>query len=143
MMAEEIENTQGTTENIAGREETGGPEENAEEEIKDENIGGAGNLLSPEGVVMLSVAVTIDLISLIPVVNIVSDIIGMIIIGSWMFFRSGTAPGRPQRPGKPKIPAKGGGKILRRFITVGIIEAIPIVSILPWWTITVYNELKG
>ena len=115
------------------------------EEIQES--GGAMNLLSPEGLVMMSVAVVIDLIGLIIVcVGLddfgITDIIGMIFIGSWMFFRSGAMPERKT----PSKKSKGAGKtaernVLKRFGLTGLAELIPYLGALPWWTIMVYKEL--
>ncbi|KKP93811.1 MAG: hypothetical protein UR98_C0002G0050 [Parcubacteria group bacterium GW2011_GWA1_36_12] len=124
-------------------EESQEPQET--EEIQES--GGAMNLLSPEGLVMMSVAVVIDLIGLIIVcVGLddfgITDIIGMIFIGSWMFFRSGAMPERKT----PSKKSKGAGKtaernVLKRFGLTGLAELIPYLGALPWWTIMVYKEL--
>lgn len=108
-----------------------------------------GALFSPEGFLMLGLAAFIDLaglIDLIPVIgNILSygvDIFGIIFIGGWMFFRSQTvqATGRAAaRVGKIGKWAKR-LKWLRPLLIIG--EFIPIVGILPLWTLVVYFELK-
>src|SRR3989344_1272346 len=127
-MPEETEQNEESPEELP-EEETGetAVDENEETAEEDQGAGGIGNLLSPEGFVMMSVATTIDLI--------------MIIIGSWMFFKSGTMPEKPQRPGKPKVPTKGGGKILKRFALTGVAELVPYLGVIPWWTISVYQTL--
>lgn len=75
---------------------------------KDESSG--GNITSPEGVLMLSVAVLFDLIGLIPLVGTISDIFAGIIVGAWMITR------------------KSGRKAIVRFVIALVLEAIPIVS---------------
>jgi len=108
-----------------------------------------GALFSPEGVLMLTLAVFVDLgglVELIPVIgSILSygvDIFGLIFIGGWMFFRSQTiqTTGRAAaRLGKISKWAKR-MKWLRPLLIIG--EFIPIVGILPLWIIAVYFELQ-
>ncbi|MCX6723555.1 MAG: hypothetical protein NT155_00060 [Candidatus Staskawiczbacteria bacterium] len=71
---------------------------------------GAGNLISPEGVLMFSVAALFDTIGLIPVVGDFSDIVAGIVFGFWT------------------LTKEGGGKKLIKFVIALILEAIPIVS---------------
>ncbi|MCX6718284.1 MAG: hypothetical protein NTY81_01625 [Candidatus Staskawiczbacteria bacterium] len=101
--------------------------EQKEEEQKKEGDGNSGNLASPEGILMLCVAGIIDAISLIPVINIISDILGIIIIGGWLLI---TRPGEAVK------------KAVKRFLIACGIELIPIVSIAPSWTWFVYKTLK-
>ncbi len=86
-----------------------------------------GNITSPEGVLMLCVAGIIDVISLIPVINIISDVLGIIIIGGWLII---TRPGQALK------------KAAKRFLIACGIELIPILSIAPTWTWFVYKALK-
>jgi len=86
-----------------------------------------GNLTSPEGVLMLIIAGIIDAISIIPVINVASDVLGIIIIGGWLVItRSGEAL----------------KKAIKRFLIACGIELIPVVSIAPSWTWFVYKTLK-
>jgi len=101
-------------------------EKEGEEETKTES-GGGGGITSPEGVLMLCVAGIIDVISIVPAVNIASDILGTIIIGGWLVM---TRPGEALK------------KALKRFLIACGIELIPIVSIAPSWTMFVYKTLK-
>jgi len=87
-----------------------------------------GGITSPEGVLMLCVAGIIDIISLIPVINIVSDVLGIVIIGGWMVI---TRPGEALK------------KALKRFLIACGVESIPIVSIAPTWTWFVYKTLEN
>ncbi|MCX6720862.1 MAG: hypothetical protein NTW11_03590 [Candidatus Staskawiczbacteria bacterium] len=104
--------------------------DNEEEITEGEGSGGengnSGNLTSPEGVLMLTIAGIIDVISIIPVINVVSDILGIIIIGGWLLFtRTGEAIKRAT---------------VKLLIACGV-ELIPVVSILPGWTWFVYSTL--
>ncbi len=119
-MAEEEENTN----TLNGKES---PE--TEEEGKLESSG--GNLASPEGILMLSVAVIIDVISFIPFLNFASWVVGVIFIGGWYaFFHT-----------KQTVKAAGGKIWLRILILLGV-EVIPVLSIFPTWTWFVYKTLK-
>jgi len=91
------------------------------------NSDNKGGLTSPEGVLMLSIAGIIDIISLIPVINVISNVLGIIIIGGWMVV---TRPGEALK------------KAVKRFLIACSVELIPIVSIAPTWTWFVYKELK-
>ncbi|MCH8741350.1 hypothetical protein IH779_00330 [Patescibacteria group bacterium] len=108
-----------------------------------------GALFSPEGILMLTLAVLVDLaglIDLIPVIgNILSygvDIFGLIFIGGWMFFRSQTVQVTGRAAGRMGKIAKWAKKMkwLRPLLIIG--EFIPIVGILPLWIIAVYFELQ-
>jgi len=101
--------------------------ETAETEEAKQNTGG-GNLTSPEGILMLCIAGVIDVISLIPVINIVSDVLGIIIIGGWLVI---TRPGEALK------------KATKRFLIACGIELIPVVSMFPSWTWFVYKALKS
>lgn len=69
----------------------------------------AGNLTSPEGVFLILFAAIFDLVGLIPIINIISDIIAAIFFGFWAI-----------------ITGKKG--ILKKFILSFLLEFIPIVS---------------
>jgi hypothetical protein len=68
-----------------------------------------GDVASPEGVIMLSIAVIFDIIGLIPLIGDFSDAIAGILIGAWI------------------VATKRTG-VLKRFVIAFILEAIPIVS---------------
>lgn len=91
--------------------DTGDNKDN-EEEVSGETAGGGGmgNLTSPEGVLMLSVAAVFDGIGLIPVVGDFSDIVAGIVFALWTLTKEG-----------------GAKKLLKYFVAL-ILEAIPIVS---------------
>jgi len=88
---------------------------------------GVGNLASPEAILMLCIAGVIDIIIAIPIINAVSDILGVIIIGGWYVI---TRPGQIIK------------KAVIRFIMVVVFELIPVVSIAPSWTWFVYKTIK-
>lgn len=122
-------------------------ESDKESEESPEKIAGGniGNLFSPEAVIMLPLAIFIDLIGIILVLFalddfFITDILGIIIFGSWMFFRSGATQSRPQRRKITKKPPPGPG---RKLFSVAIKELIPYLGAFPWWTIAVWNELKS
>jgi len=124
-------------------------EESTEQlEMENEN---AGAFFSPAALIMLSLAALADLgelvINLIPVVgqivSILIDIMAVVIIGGWMWFRSGqitTSQKTQQRIAKFAKWAKR-LKWLRPLLI--ILEFIPIVGALPLWILAVYFELKN
>ena len=120
------------------------PEEEAPEEEAKRKL---SVLLSPEGVLMMSVGGILDIFSIIGAILILAFgiglvfakivyVVGLIIVGSWAFFRSGSFP----------AGGKKGGRTLMRFLMrqwpklAG--KAVPAVGdVLPLWTWTVYSEL--
>lgn len=56
----------------------------------------------------------------------ISDAIGMVFIGGWLFIRSG------------KIVSKSG----KNFALATLGEVFPFLGVLPFWTLLVYSELK-
>jgi hypothetical protein len=99
-----------------------------------------GNLTGPEGVLMLCAAGILDgigfalfLLSWLGIDDYgILDVLGMLIIGGWMFLRGGGL--------NKKIIKRG----LRRFTVATIIELIPFIGgIAPSWTILVWKELKS
>ena len=107
-------------------------------------------LTSPEGVVMMSIGIMLDLLCIICVILIIFFgigllfakivyIAGLIIVGSWAFFRSGSLPIK----GK-KETARGLIGFLKRQWPKLAGKAIPAVGdALPLWTWTVYSELTN
>jgi hypothetical protein len=99
-----------------------------------------GNLTGPEGILMLCVAGILDMIGfilfLLSWLGIddygILDVLGMIIIGGWMFIRGG---------GLNKNIIKRG---IKRFILASAVEIVPFLGgIAPSWTILVWKELKS
>lgn len=100
-----------------------------------------GNIGSPEGLLMLSVAATLDFIGFILFCFCwlgiddygILDILGMIIIGGWLFLRKGTGSA-----------LEAGKRGFKRFSIASLIEMIPFFGgISPSWTILVWKELKN
>ena len=102
-----------------------------------------GSIFSPEGVMMLSMAVIIDVIDFCIASLFLMDIIAILTIGAWTYFHSqrvSATRGAVTRLGKAVQGAKK-AKWLRPLLVV--IEFIPIVGMLPCWTLIVYYELKS
>ncbi|MCX6760158.1 MAG: hypothetical protein NTW46_02335 [Candidatus Nealsonbacteria bacterium] len=98
------------------------------------------NFTSPEAIIMLFLSVSLDLIGYVLLFAALddfwlTDIVGVLIIGSWVFTRSGGTGGFK---GKKGIPG------LKNFGIATVIEAVPYVgSLSPSWTVMVYKELKN
>lgn len=123
------------------------PEEETEQETEK-----MGALFSPEGVLMLSLAIILDGLSLFCVFLIllfgtglffakIVYIFGLIFIGGWAFIRSGTLPGK----GKVrKKMVRGLTNFLKRHWKKLAGKLVPAVGdALPLWTWTVYSELRS
>ena len=98
-----------------------------EEPTKKTKTNEGGGMTSPDGILMLILAGVLDLISLIPILNILSNILGVIIIGGWLFVT------RPQTAIK---------KASKRFLIACGVELIPVISVFPTWLWFVYKTLK-
>jgi len=156
------------------KEEEGGeeekepePEEEPEEEESDESeieieksVKTGFNLLSPEGVIMMPLAIMLDLVGIILVCFGLDDfgildIIGIPTIGAWVFFRTGLTPSAPQSTGQKaekvaktaekieKIAIEAGKSNWLRPVLCGIGEIIPYIGALPFWTYLVYKTLTS
>lgn len=131
-----VEEPQEQTKGAATEEEAEAAESDTGPEIKDEGF--AVSFLSP-AIIMLFIAIGIDLIGvLLLVVGLddffITDVIGTIFIGGWMFFRSGSI-------GASKgITSKMGKSKWLKFLP--IFEFVPYVGSLPCWTLAVFHELK-
>jgi len=116
-----------------------GSEVDAEESEEGQAESKGGNFTSPEGILMLSIAAVLDGIGLM--LFIVGtwvaiddygmlDIFGMVVIGGWMFARSG-------------VNATAVKKGIRRFVTSSAIELVPFLGgASPSWVWLVYKTLK-
>lgn len=93
----------------SGANNTGGVENTSDESASTEEESVAGNLTSPEGVFLIIFAVIFDLVGLIPIINIISDIIAAIFFGFWAI-----------------ITGRKG--VLKKFILSFLLEFVPIVS---------------
>jgi len=111
------------------------------------------SLLSPEGFTMLSIALLLDILSIICLILIVAlgvglvlgrvvYISGLIIIGGWQLFRSGNTP--LSRNERKKIATTIAKTFFKKHWKKLAIKAVPIIGdLLPLWTWTVYSELKN
>ena len=96
-----------------GSGEAGNTDESGEEtgeKTGGDESGGFGSLASPEGFLMMTLAIFFDIIGLIPIVGTVSNIFAGIFFITWTF----TKP--------------GGAKKVSKFLLALVLEAIPIVS---------------
>lgn len=120
-------------------------------EMKMEEISKIGAFLSPEAFAMFFVAGMLDIVGLIVFVlslfgigipvSFVLDFIGITIIGSWMFFRTGHVT-ITRKAGK--TIKKTQKKILKRLGLSFLGELIPFFGDIAFcWTLAVYFELKN
>lgn len=105
-----------------------------------------GSLFSPEGILMLSIAVLLDGLGFcclilsffgigIPISGVL-DGIGLLTIGGWMFLRTG-------RIGATRKVTRTFGRLFKRLGLAFIGEAIPFFGDIAFcWTLLVYFELK-
>lgn len=99
--------------------------------------------LTPETLLILPLAIGIDLASIILVCFGLDDFgildfIGIIFIGSWLFFRKG----KPEAlKGKKDFLAKIFTGKYTKFTTPIFGEIIPYLGVLPFWTVSVYFNL--
>lgn len=124
----------------------------SKEEVPEETTRKTSALLSPEGILMMSVGGMLDILSIIGAILILAFgigllfakvvyIVGLIIIGSWAFFRSGTLPGEGKMR---KKMVRGFTSFLKRQWPKLAGKAVPAVGdALPLWTWTVYSELTS
>lgn len=103
---------------------------------------------SPEGVVMLSLAGLLDLIGIILLCFAlddfwVTDVLGLLFIGLWIYFRSQTIKAPHRTAQKLTKAAKTAQRLrwLRPLLVLG--EFIPYLGAAPCWTLLVYFELKS
>jgi len=130
------------------------------------------SFFSPEGVLMLFLAVLLDLIGIIclildlvfgigEVLSYIPDGIGIIFFGAWIAFRSQGEKSRKEamkevaekkaehrkaiekRKKMLKKGVKKGAKRGLRFGLSALGEVIPFLGALPFWTILVFMELKN
>lgn len=132
-------------------------DEDEDESEEDEEEGHfLDNLLTAEGFCMMSLAVIVDVAEIIldifvvtALVSLILDIAAILIIGGWMFLRSGeiAVPKRTVEKAKGTIKTTVKGtkwtkrlKWLRPVLAV--FELIPFLSIVPCWIVVVYFDLK-
>lgn len=132
----------------------------------------AGNFLSPEAVIIIPVALTLDAIGIILVIFLlddffITDIIGFATIGVWSWFRSQIKgdesaiemPDRKERkkqaqqtqqtPKETEVTkTTKAGKTAKTTRSakwakwIRFLEFVPYLGVLPFWTISVFFELK-
>lgn len=133
-------------------EDEEGKEEETDEKPKKSVEEEVGSLISPEALVFFFAAIMLDLFGLIIfildfvfgvglIVSAIPDIIGLIFIGSWMYFRTGhiTITRRGQKTIK-----KTGRKLFKRLGLSFLGEIIPVFGDVAFcWTLAVYFELKN
>lgn len=111
-----------------------------------------GALFSPEGTIMMFIAIILDLLSIICVFLIlvfgiglllakIVYIFGLVTTSVWILFRSGTLPGKGKLREKM---IKGLTDFLKKNWKKLAGKAVPVIGdALPLWTYTVYSELTG
>ncbi|MBU4351174.1 hypothetical protein L6250_03425 [Candidatus Parcubacteria bacterium] len=156
-----------------GEEEAAAAEETDEDEDEDEedesqieiakSVKTGSSLLSPEGVIMLPLAILLDLVGIVLICFalddfFITDIIGIATIGIWIFYKTGITPPAPESTGQKaekiakkageaaekakKIAAKAGkyGRLLRPILCM-LGEVIVYIGWIPFWTYLVYKTL--
>lgn len=104
---------------------------------------------------MLILAIILDIIGVIcfildiffaigEIPSWISDAIGTVFIGSWLFFQSGkvVVPERIKKGPESLIRKLFRGKY-KRFLTPILGEVTPFVGVFPFWTLAVYFELTS
>ena len=104
----------------------------------------SGNLMSPEGFIMLSIAGFLDVTSALLSPTIIGSKIiygfGIVTIGLWQLFRSGYKGASKAKKDKAKEMAE---KFFKKHWGKLLVKAVPFLGdITPLWTWTVYSELK-
>jgi hypothetical protein len=95
--------------------------------------------MSIDGTMMLLFALMIDLISILLACVLLDDFwildtAAAVIIGAWVFFKSGSMPSRKGN--------NQGEKLVKRFLGTMFAEIIPYLGALPFYSYTVYITLK-
>ncbi len=111
---------------------------------------GGTNMLSPVALLMMTIGIILDFLSIICGILILAFgiglilskivyVIGFIIVTTWSIFRGGGI----QRDKKGKGKGSVGG-FLKKYKKNLSSKAIPgIGDFIPYWTITIYKELKS
>jgi len=101
-----------------------------------------GVIFSPEGVMMLFIAAVIDIIDFFIASVLVLDIIGILVIGIWIYFHSQQVKVTGGAAARLRKAAKWARRLKWLRPLLIIIEFIPIVGMLPLWVLLVYFELQ-
>lgn len=126
-------------------------EEPTEEEIEAIGIKRMGAFFSPEALVMFMIAGSLDLAGLVIfilslfgvgiAISFIPDIIGLVFLGSLMYFRTGHVT---ISRSAGKTIRKSGRKIFKRLGLSFVGELIPFFGDIAFcWTLAVYFELKN
>ena len=112
-------------------------------------MNGNSGLLSVEGVIMLPLAIILDITG--PILLCVglddfflTDIIGIIFIGGWLWFKRGKTAEIPKRKTgffRMDFLRKLFKGKYKRFLTPFIGEVVFYLGAFPFWTLSVYFEL--
>ncbi len=124
-----------------------------EESTEQTQSPGKTSLFSPEAIVMMTIGITLDFLSIICAILILAFgiglilskivyAIGFIIVIAWSMFRGG---GIQQGKGKiKKQMSKGIDDFLKKYKKNLVVKLIPAIGdVLPLWTFTIYTELKS
>lgn len=127
-------------------------------QIKEEQPSFWKGFFTPEGIIMMGLALVVDILEIILDITVVGalpqiaiDIAAFLIIGGWMMSRgsdikvSQKADDNLKKVTKEQFEtasAKWAKRLKWARITVPIFELIPFVSIVPMWVVAVYIELK-
>jgi len=116
----------------------------SEENISASQAPRQGIFLSPEGFIMMSLAVIVDIgelfIPLEPIDPL--DIFALIFFGAWMFFRSGQIRVSKKSTAAVKQITSWAKRLKWLKPLLFITEMIPVIGAAPCWIIAVYLELK-
>lgn len=116
--------------------------ETATQEIEEIDTSNIGVLFSPEGVIMLLMAALIDFLDFITGSFFVVDIFAILFIGGWMLFRSGSMKVTKRAGARIAKVAKWAKRLRWLRPLLIFLEFIPIIGVLPLWTLVVYFELR-
>ncbi len=127
------------------------------------------NLISPEAVIMITIAIFLDIFGILcavliavfgigAILSYIPDFMGIVIFGTWAFMRNqtkGASGGMEEAKSKiakkkkkelTKTAGKGSKAITKALGRIGLgalIEIIPVIGAAPGWTIVVILELKS
>jgi hypothetical protein len=115
------------------------------EKIQEETSQSLGKFFSPEAVTMFTVAFLVDLgelfWNLIPVIgqaiSLGVDFLALLFFGAWIYFRQGFFQAKMSQRGLQNL-----NKLKKIRPLMIILECLPVVGVVPCWTLLVYFEIK-
>lgn len=114
----------------------------------DLGLGQIASIFSPEGVIMLTVAVLLDLVGIFLLMLGLDDfglmdLLGLGFFGFWMLIRGSSV--KTTKGASQKIAQVTNWVKRLRYLRplLFFLEFIPFVGAGPWWTLIVYSELKS